>query len=112
MYRTGSDWPTVEGRVVEVRESGSGPSWDKKHSTTISYVVDGIEYEFKSDHGDSTTRVGDPVTVFYDPGNPARTTTDEDRYIRGVGVGFGALICLALAGLFGYLPAYRRLKRR
>jgi hypothetical protein len=89
------------GTVTEVIEyqvgsEGGGTAYD----TIISYGVGGARV-FRSKAGDSETSVGDTVTVYFDPDDPAGTNaTDADRSLSISSYLFSALILGAGAWLF------------
>jgi len=107
-------WSETTGHVVEVHrrvrndsDGGRKVDWD----TTIRFTDgDGIAYSFRSEHGSSKTREGDPVTVKYPPRDPERAQTSEDireRVMFRLVIGLFALVAAGWAtgrafGWWGY----------
>jgi len=65
MQLDSSDWPGVEGQIVS--SSGSMSDAGSEYST-YEYVVDGTTYTGSSNTGYD---VGQKITVYYDPTDPA-----------------------------------------
>lgn len=109
-----ADWPTAEGSVVQMLETRSYDDPDEAnrpnaryttvYSPVIRYAVGGHSYTVISNHSSAkpTAAVGDPVTVHYDPDDPAHGVLDAGRsfvpYLLG-GLGVGLLLALGIPGV-------------
>jgi hypothetical protein len=107
---------TAQGTVIS-REPNN-------HATVRAvYEVAGTKYEVADSFigppnpDFDAVRVGDTVTVFYDPESPGRAVLAEPAVRASSGTGFAILVALILATLFigalaASLPLWRRLLRR
>lgn len=86
----------VDGSVIAVHDRFRGPSWIR-----VRYDAPGASRVAEIDHGSGHVyHVGEPVTVVYDPADPAHVRTTAEANENGVLVGFGvAFLVAGFAGL-------------
>jgi len=75
----------------------------------VSYTVDGVDYTVTTTENNASWKVGDNVTVAYNPKNPAQAGTTTTRLIAVI-FRFVALP-LFLAGIIGMVVAGRQRRK-
>lgn len=85
---------TVVDTYVHCPAASDIPTCDDE--STIQVVIDGEVFSFASNHGNSTTAVGDLVDVWYDPARPGEDTFVTDEDLRGAAIGPIMLVILAV----------------
>lgn len=106
------NWPTTEGVIAESSAKYYSSDYDDGYSITFryDYEVDGRTYTghdiglgFSGASKSDVDRhsVGEPVTVYYQPGHPETAFIDPERHADQPSVG-GPLFFVIFAGIFGF----------
>ena len=107
------DYAETQGIIAEIEESYNFSSEEYEYAVYVDYAVDGVRYEH-APYGsyNSSMKVGDAVTVLYNPAAPDEIQApgfETVPYVVGA-AGLAALI-FGIWPLFGYLAVRSREKR-
>lgn len=83
-YRS-SDWPSVQGRILEVGSGSGGGDGDCTRIIKYEYPIPLAPYEVKASIGcDGHYQPGQIVPVYYNPNNPKKTELEPGDYPSGI----------------------------
>jgi hypothetical protein len=123
------EWPAAGGWVLSgeiVTTHYNAPDYKEKVTVNYEYLVGGANYrgEFVGlwpdvgspnallpDELERITRKGHPLTVFYDPTDPARSRLHSRGHDNQLSLILIAGCCVVLAGAYAFV-AYPALRRR
>lgn len=84
-----------EGTIEELREYRTmhQKSGERSFSPIISYTVNGQKYECVGNYGSTSMKIGQKISVLYDPEEPSKTTVKAGVYVAPLITGILSLAC-------------------
>ena len=90
----------ISGPVLLRAETTPGTIVSSPQShPVVAYVVDGTTYTLRSQDNNPSARIGDTVTIAFNPDNPSQASTQTDRVLGLVFGGSGILLVVIAIAL-------------
>jgi hypothetical protein len=108
-----ANWSQTEGTVTSLRYQRPNSS---AVAPVIDYSVNGVKYTHNSNvySSFSSYKVGDKLTIFYDPSNPQTSELNDNRLDQLLSLIFGinGVVWLLITGILWIIRANLLRKRR